>query len=154
MTHAATVLDTDPRTGVVVARGCGWGAVAGAVSGALFIAPVVAWNGPLVALLVYPPLAAVPGAAVGALVGTLTALGLLATRPVTTAGARTIAAFTGALCLAWIPLAFGVPLAALWLLVLSSASGALFGPRVSARRNGAAAATGTTFPGSSRAPGR
>lgn len=154
MTHLSKPFVADHRVGDVIARGLSWGLTGGAVSGALFVLPLVLWNGPVAALLIYPAMAAIPGAVIGTAVGVLAAWGLAAVPPATAAGARASAAFTSALCVAWVPLLFGLPLVALWVLALSSAAGAVLGPRVSARRSGAATATGTASPGSSRAPGR
>ena len=129
-----------------------WGLGLGAVSGALFVAPLVVWNGPAEALLVYPPGAAMGGAGIGAVLGFLVSCVLAFARPANRAEASLLAAFLSGGCVVWV--AFVVPLAGLWLTVLAAMSGAIAGPRVSARPSDAAAAAGTASPGSSRAPGR
>ncbi|MHA3702846.1 hypothetical protein ACXR2U_11760 [Jatrophihabitans sp. YIM 134969] len=59
---------------VGVVQALGLGAAGGAGLAATAVTPLVLWNGPLEAVLVYPPLFAVPGAAVGAVAGGAVAL--------------------------------------------------------------------------------
>jgi hypothetical protein len=54
--------------------GLGLGAIGGAALAALLVVPLVLWNGPPEALLIYPFLVAIPGAVVGAVVGAIAAL--------------------------------------------------------------------------------
>lgn len=152
VTHVVDTRPADHGLGATLARGVAWGASGGAASGALFVVPLLIWNGPVEALLIYPPMAAVPGAVVGIVVGLVTAVVLASTRPATVTRAREIGALVPLLAVGW--LVFVLPLFGAWALVLAVTSGALLGPRVSARPTDAAAAGGTASPGSSPAPGR